>query len=140
MKNPYEDIIHLPHHVSSTCPQMPLADRAAQFSPFAALTGHGVAIRETARLTDQRRELSEDAQSALGDKLTMLADMTTNHPVVSITYFRPDEKKDGGSYTAVIGAVKKIDDYDRVIILMDGTRIPIRDIWEIESELFEKID
>jgi len=140
MKNPYEDILHLPRPVSSTRPQMPIADRAAQFSPFAALTGHGAAIRETARLTDRRRELSEDEQTALGDKLTMLAEIASEHPVVSVTYFQADEKKDGGSYVAAAAAVKKIDEYERVIILMDGTRIPIRDISEIESELFEKMD
>ena len=140
MKNSYEDMLHLPHPVSSTRPQMPIADRAAQFSPFAALTGHGVAIRETARLTDRRRELSEDTQAALGDKLTMLAEIAPDHPMVSITYFRADEKKTGGSYIAAAGAVKKIDEYERVIMLMDGTRIPIRDISEIESELFEKMD
>ena len=140
MKNPYEDILRLPHPVSSTRPQIPIADRAAQFSPFAALTGHGAAIRETARLTDRRRELSEDEQTALGDKLTMLAEIASDRPVVSVTYFRADEKKDGGSYVTAAGAVKKIDEYERVIILMDGTRIPIGDISEIESELFEKTD
>ena len=140
MKNPYEDILRLPRPVSSTRPQMPIADRAAQFSPFAALTGHGAAIRETARLTDRRRELSEDEKTALGDKLTMLAEIASEHPVVSVTYFRADEKKDGGSYVAAADAVKKIDEYERVIILMDGTRIPIGDISEIESELFEKMD
>ncbi len=140
MKNPYEDILHLPRPVSSTRPQMPIADRAAQFSPFAALTGHGAAIRETARLTDRRRELSEDEQTALGDKLTMLAEIASDHPVVSITYFRADEKKDGGSYVTAAGAVKKVDDYERMVALMNGTKIPIRDIVEIESELFEKMD
>ena len=140
MKNPYEDILHLPRPVSSTRPRMPIADRAAQFSPFAALTGHGAAIRETARLTDRRRELSEDEQTALGDKLTMLAEIASEHPVVSVTYFQADEKKDGGSYVAAAAAVKKIDEYERVIILMDGTRIPIGDISEIESELFEKMN
>ena len=140
MKNPYEDILHLPRPVSSTRPRMSLADRAAQFSPFAALTGHGAAIRETARLTGRRRELSEDAEADLGDKLTMLAEIVSDHPVVSGTYFQADEKKDGGSYVAAADAVKKIDEYERVIILMDGTRIPIGDISEIESELFEKMD
>ena len=140
MKNPFEDILYLLHPVSSTHPRMSLADRAAQFSPFAALTGHGAAIRETARLTDRRRELSEDEQTALGDKLTMLAEIASDHPVVSVTYFRADEKKDGGSYVAAAGAVKKIDEYERVIILMDGTRIPIGDISEIESELFIGFD
>ena len=140
MKNPYEDILHLPRPVSSTRPRMSLADRAAQFSPFAALTGHGAAIRETARLTDRRRELSEDEQTSLGDKLTMLAEIASDHPVVSVTYFQADEKKDGGSYVAAADAVKKIDEYERGIMLMDGTRIPIRDISEIESELFEKMD
>lgn len=140
MKNPYEDMLHLPHHVSSTRSKMSITDRGAQFSPFAALTSHGVAILETARLTDRRRELSEDAKAALGNKLSMLAEIALHHPVVLITYFRADEKKAGGSYITAAGAVKKIDEYERILMFMDGTRIPIGDISEIESELFERMD
>ena len=136
----YGALISRPHPDPNHHPRASMAQRAAQFSPFAALTGHGAAIRETARLTERRRELSEDEQTALGDKLTMLAEIAPDHPMVSVTYFRADEKKDDGSYVAAADAVKKIDEYERVIILMDGTRIPIGDISEIESELFEKID
>lgn len=137
MKNSYDDIIHLPHHVSATHPHMPIADRAAQFSPFAALTGHNEAIKETARLTDQKIELGEDEQLALEQRLNILADTDTDYPEVSVTYFKLDEKKSGGSYVTVVGQVKKIDDYERIIVMMDGINIPIEDIMKIKSELFE---
>lgn len=140
MKNPYEDMLKLPRPVSSAYPKMPIIDRAAQFSPFAALTGHGDAIREKARLTERRRKLGEDTQAFLEEKLAMLANATTDHPLATITYFLEDEKKEGGKYVVAAGAIKKIDEYERIIVFMDGTRIPIRDILEIEGELFEGMD
>lgn len=133
---PYDDIIHLPHHVSAARPRMPVADRAAQFSPFAALTGHGATINETARLTEQQKELSEDSKAALREKLNLLADKIADHPEIAVTYFQPDAKKAGGSYITAAGTFKKIDDYKHLIVLMDGTKIPIYDILEIHSELF----
>lgn len=137
MTGPYDDIIHLPHHVSAARPHMPAADRAAQFAPFAALTGHGAAIHETARLTDARKELSTDAKTALAEKLNLLMDKTIGHPEITVTYFRPDERKTGGCYVAATGIFKTIDDYRHVIVMMDGCRIPVGDILEIQSELFQ---
>lgn len=132
---PYDDIIDLPHPTSTKHPRMPLADRAAQFSPFAALTGHDAAIRETARLTDRRVELDEDEKETLDRKLSVLADRLAERPVVVITYFEPDEKKAGGSYEETVGPVRKIDDFKRTVVLEDGHSISIDEIYEIESDL-----
>lgn len=136
MRGPYDDIINLPHHVSATRPRMPLANRAAQFSPFAALTGYEAAIDETGRLTDRRIELSEDAIADLDRKLRLLADAIDEHPEVTLTYFAPDERKEGGAYVTATGTVKKIDDFENVVIMMNGERIAIRDVVEIQGELF----
>ena len=129
----YDDIIHLPHHVSKTHPQMSMEDRAAQFSPFAALTGYDAAIAETARLTDQRVELDEYERQALNEKLQFISEHLKDHPKVSITYFLPDAWKDGGEYVTATGKVKKIDDYEQKIVLMDGTRILMEDMIGIEG-------
>lgn len=137
MTGPYDDMIHLPHHISTTRPHMPIADRAAQFSPFAALTGHSAAIRETARLTDARRELGIDDQTKLNRQLDILAHHHLDHPEIAITYFESDETKDGGRYVTIIGALKKIDDHKQMIYLTDGHSILISDIWEIHSELLD---
>jgi hypothetical protein len=137
MKNSYDDIINLPHHVSATRPHMPALDRAAQFSPFAALTGYEAAVKETARLTDEQVELDEDSKAALEMKLRILSDELFNHPKVEITYFQADAKKDGGAYINAIGTIKKIDEYERVLLMIDGTKIPIEAIIEIEGELFQ---
>lgn len=134
MSGPYDDILDLPHHVSATRPRMSIANRAAQFSPFAALTGYEAAIKETARLTDERIELDESTIAALDVKLHMLKDMIADHPEVAVTYFRKDEKKDGGAYITVTDAVKKIDDFESVIILMNGEKIKFEDILNIECE------
>ena len=131
MSGLYDDIINLPHHVSTTCPRMPIANRAAQFSPFAALTGYDAAIAETARLTDERKELSDDMLETLSMKLGMLEDAIADRPEVSVTYFQKDEKKAGGAYITATGAVKKIDDYEGVIVLVNGKKINIRDILDI---------
>ena len=117
----YDDIIHLPHHVSTAHPPMPAADRAAQFSPFAALTGHEAAIRETARLTDERAELDENAKAVLDEKLRMIQEMLPAHPEITVTYFQPDAKKSGGAYVSVTGRVKKLDLYRQC--LFDGGRV-----------------
>ena len=126
----YDDIIDLPHPTSARHPRMPMADRAAQFSPFAALVGHGAAIRETARLTDQKMELTEDEKAALDERLCLLLD--TGGEAV-FTYFRPDEKKNGGAYVTAVGSIKKLDLLERRVILSDGTIIPVEDILGIES-------
>lgn len=135
----YDDIIGLPHHVSAIRPRMSMIDRAAQFSPFQALTGYGAAIQETGRLTDRKIELSEDERIVLDMKQQILLDNIRERPDVSITYFIPDERKDGGSYVTVTGNVKKIDDYQRLLILTDRAQIPLDEIVDIESELFNNI-
>ena len=135
----YDDIIDLPHHVSATRPRMSMIDRAAQFSPFAALTGYDAAIKETGRLTDERIDLSEESRAALDRKQQILLDNLADHPEISVTYFVPDERKSGGAYVTVTGRVKKVDDYQRLLILTDGTKIPLDDILDIESELFSNI-
>lgn len=136
----YEDIIALPHHVSKTHPQMSLHDRAAQFSPFAALTGYDGAIKETARLTDKRIELDETRKMVLDEKLRIVQTQRSSEPVIKITYFQPDEKKVGGAYVSAIGTMKKIDEYERIVVMQDGTRIPIAEIIGITGEIFQSID
>ena len=128
--NSYEDIINLPHPVSKNHPQMPLRDRAAQFAPFAALTGHDAAIKETARLTDERLELSEEVIAQLNE---IIRNNIGIEQKVSITYFIPDAKKAGGSYVTYSGIVKKIDEYEHTIIMTDQTVIPIEQISEIRN-------
>lgn len=125
----YDDMIDLPHPTSARHPRMSNRDRAAQFSPFAALAGHGAAIQETARLTDRRVELTEDEKTLLDEKLRRLAGSGGE---AVFTYFRPDEKKSGGAYVTAAGALKKIDLLGRRIILTDAVAIPIEDLLEIE--------
>ena len=132
MTKTYDDIIHLPHHVSAIHPHMSAIDRAAQFSPFAALTGYDAAIKETARLTDKRVELDESMKAALSNKLQMIADRLKEHPEIAITYFQPDGKKNGGAYVTVINTVKKIDVYKRIVVLTDGIVIPVDEIISID--------
>ena len=135
----YDDIIDLPHHVSATRLRMSMIDRAAQFSPFAALTGYDAAIKETGRLTDQRIELTEDSRAVLDRKQQLLVDNLADHPEVSVTYFVPDKRKTGGAYVTVTGRVKKVDDYQRLLLLTDGTKIPLDEILDMESELFRSL-
>ena len=136
-RSPYEDIINLPHHVSPTRPRMSMADRAAQFSPFAALSGYGDAVRETARLTGQRIELDESAKAALDEKLRLLAEVIEDRPEAVITYFLPDRRKAGGEYVMVSGTVKRADSVQRELVMTDGTRIPVEDILDIAGDLFK---
>ena len=135
MNNSYDGIIHLPRPVSKTRPRMPLINRAAQFSPFAALAGHEDAIAETARVTDERIELDEDAKVALSEKLRIIGARIKEQPEVSITYFQPDGVKTGGRYVTAVGRVKKIREYERLIVLTDGTSIPMDEIISIESAM-----
>lgn len=130
MNGNYDDIINLPHHVSQTHPRMSMIDRAAQFSPFAALTGHGAAIDETARLTDKKIELDESRKEAIDKKLRTVAEYG-DAIEVEVTYFVPDRKKDGGAYVAVAGTVKKIDSVSREITMNDGRVVPIENIYDI---------
>ena len=131
MNNRYDEIMGLPHHVSKTRPQMPLSDRAAQFAPFAALTGYDSAIKETGRLTDERIELDEEALTALDRKYQLLMDTLDDAPEVTIIYFQPDERKAGGQYVSATGTVKKVDTFGRRILLQDGTRIPLDSVYDL---------
>ena len=137
MTKEYDDIIHLPHHVSTKHPHMATIDRAAQFSPFAALTGHDAAIKETARLTDEKVELDEYMKDILNHRLQIIADLLKEHPEIAITYFQPDEKKNGGTYVTAISTVKKIDVYERIVVMNDVTVIPIDEIIRIDGQIFE---
>ena len=132
----YNDIINLPHHVSSTRPQMPILDRAAQFAPFAALTGYDAAIKETGRLTDEKIELDEEALNILNMKYQILVDCLDDEPEVTFTYFKPDERKAGGAYVKVTGTVKKVDDFERLIVMQNGTKMPMDDILNIDGTIF----
>ncbi len=137
----YDDIINLPHHVSETRPHMSMHDRAAQFSPFAALSGYDDAVKETARLTEQRIELGEDEAQKLAQRLNLLQNRLrempdSGAPEVNITYFVADERKAGGKYVTVNGAVMKIDTYARTLTLADGTKIPIDEIINLDGEIF----
>ena len=140
MNGKYDKIMGLPHHVSKTRPQMPMSDRAAQFAPFAALTGYDATIKETGRLTDERIELDVEALSALDMKYQLLMEALDEAPEVTITYFQPDERKAGGKYVSAVGAVKKIDDFERRITMRDGTRIPTDDVLSIDGELFSSLE
>lgn len=134
--DPYEDIINLPHHVSSKHPQMSMQDRAAQFSPFAALTGYEDAIKETGRLTDVRIELGDEERELLDRKQRYLQERITDRPEITITYFVPDEKKAGGTYISVSGQLKRVDEYARKLELANGKKILLDDIVDIQSGCF----
>ena len=144
MNNPtrhkYEDIIHLPHHISQKHPKMPPLNRAAQFSPFAALTGYDDAIRETERLTDPFTELDEDKKELLDKQLQLIRENLAHRPEIEFTYFQPDSRKNGGTYAVVCGRVKKIDEYERRIIFTDGTALLMKHIRSISGELFRTMD
>ena len=133
---PYEDIVDLPHHVSKKHPQPTMADRAARFAPFAAITGYEEMVLEEARITDDRIELDENSKAALNEKLNMILEFIDEQPEVSITYFEPDKRKAGGAYVTVTGTVKRIDEYEHLVIMTDGKKINIDDIYNLQSELF----
>lgn len=135
MTDAYDDIIHFPHHRSSCRSHMSIHDRAAQFSPFASLTGLDSAIEETGRLTDSRIELEEYGRTVLDRKLTLLLEQLKEHPRVSVTYFCPDEKKSGGAYREISGRVHKIDLYRNVLTMADGQEISIEEISDIGLEI-----
>ena len=128
MKTPYDDIIHLPHHVSQNHPQMPLRERAAQFAPFAALTGYEAAVGETARLTSERRELDPQEAEELNRRLTELAARLPDHPEVTVEYFVPDDRKAGGAYVTVTGRVRHISVPEKTLVLEDGAVISLEDV------------
>ena len=133
---PYEDIVDLPHHVSRKHPQPTMADRAARFAPFAAITGYEEMVLEEARITDDRIEMDESSKAALNEKLNIILEFVDEQPEVSITYFEPDKRKAGGAYVTVTGTVKRIDEYEHLVIMTDGKKINIDDIYNLQSELF----
>ena len=136
----YADIIDLPHHQSDTRPKMSNYDRAAQFSPFAALTGHAESIKETARLTDEYSDQSEEMKAIMNEKILFLMEQLENQPEITITFFKPDEKKQGGAYITITGVVKKIKTYERQIQMTTGDLIPIDMIFGIDGEIFSRMD
>ena len=132
MKTPYDDIIRLPHHVSRNHPQMLMHDRAAQFAPFAALTGYEAEVGETARLTAERRELDEQEAQELNRSLVALIARLPERPEVTVEYFIPDDRKAGGAYVTVTGRVRHVSLPERILVMEDGTAIPMDDIAVLE--------
>ena len=136
MSGPYDDIIHLSHPTSKNRPRMSIHDRAAQFSPFAALSGHAAAIAETARLTDRKLELDEDTKAELDRRQAILLEHISERPEITVTWFRPDERREGGAYITTTGRLKKLDEAERILILTDDTRIPLEAVVSLESDSF----
>ena len=134
----YEDIINLPHHVSYKHPRMSSKMRAAQFAPFAALTGYEDAVRETARLTSDMKELDEEMKLILDEKIKIINEKINENPIITITFFIPDLKKEGGEYSTITNYVSKIDEYKQTIIMNDKTEISINNIIEIEGEILKE--
>lgn len=133
MMNDYKDIIDLPHPDPQNHPRMSMLSRAAQFAPFAALTGYEAAIEETARLTNDQLSLDEYHQELLNRKYLLLQEQLAEHPTITIVYFEPDTKKSGGVYRSVTGIVKIIDEYNRCLILSNGQQIPLMSIIDIDG-------
>ena len=136
MDNRYNDIINLPHYRSKKRQPMSIHDRAAQFSPFAALTGHDDAIKETARLTDKKIELDETTKTILNEKFNFIMERIFDQPEITVTYFIPDSLKSGGVYVDYTGKVKKYDYINRILYFTDNTEIKVDNILEIESRIF----
>jgi hypothetical protein len=136
----YDDIINLPHHVSKTHPHMSLADRAAQFSPFAALTGYEEAIKEAGRIVDEKIELSEEEKEEINRKLNYLNEHKKENIQITVTYFLMDMKKSGGSYRQITSNLKRLDEIEKTILLADNTILRIDDIRKIQSPLFDTLD
>ncbi len=135
----YDTIINLPYNGVKKHAKMPLEERSAQFAPFAALTGYDGQIKEKARLTNKRIEIDEDIKALLDTKIQIINDNISNDSKVEITYFVPDNKKDGGEYVSVIDTVREIDNFNRFIIMESNIKIPINEIIDINSEIFNNI-
>lgn len=133
---PYEDIVNLPRHISKVHPQATMADRAARFSPFAAISGYEDMVKEAARVTEERIDITDATKELLNEKLNMIIEFLDEEPEVTITYFEPDKKKDGGAYISITGTVKRIDEYERIVLMSDDKKIRIEEIYAIESDLF----
>ena len=136
----YDTILHLPHHVSEKHPPIPMEERAAQFSPYAALTGFGAVIDETRRLTDPRHTLSEEALSHLNRQYQLLLEHLPERPEITLTYFQPDARKDGGTYLTLTGRVKKVEAYEQRLVLEDGTAIAMENIMSMEGKVFAEME
>ena len=136
----YDDILDVPHHVSQVHPPMPMEKRAAQFSPFAALTGYEDAVLETERMTDSRIELDENQRETLEKRLQLLLDAKERMPEVTLTWFVPDERKAGGQYVTHTGILRRFDSLARVLSLEDGTLIPADDVTEVSSEYLHALN
>lgn len=132
----YGDIMDLPHHVSARHPRMPLEERAAQFSPFAALAGHGEAVRETERITAPFAEPGEDKKELLNRKLLCLKEREREAPEIEATYYKPDERKSGGAYVTVRGQLKKVDTQGERLLFADGTAVLFERLWSVEGDVF----
>lgn len=128
----YDDIINMSHHISSKHPQMKIIDRAAQFAPFAALTGHKESINEASRITDSKKELDENQKEILNNKLNYILLNLNKLLEIKITYFQADLKKSGGKYVTVLASIKKIDEYNKVLVLNNGMKIKIDDLYWLE--------
>ena len=128
----YDDIINMPRHISSKHPQMKIIDRAAQFAPFAALTGHKESINEASRITDSKKELDENQKEILNNKLNYILLNLDKLLEIKITYFQADLKKSGGKYVTVLASIKKIDEYNKVLVLNNGKKIKIDDLYWLE--------
>ena len=135
-KFPYEDIVNLPRPISKNHPQPTMSDRAARFAPFAAITDYEAMVLEEARETEKRIVPDENALSLLNEKLNILQEFPDKISEIKVTYFIPDKKKSGGAYVTVKGSIKKIDPYEKLLILSDEKQIPIEDIYKLESEFF----
>lgn len=135
-KFPYEDIVNLLPHISKRHPQPTMMDRAARFAPFAAITGYEEMVLEEARVTEERIDLDEGALSHLNEKLNMIQEFLDEEPEVTITYFEPDKKKSGGAYVSITGTVKRIDEYEHLVLMTDGKKIKIEEIYNIQGDLF----
>lgn len=140
ISEPYADIIDMPHHISGKHMQMSMQNRAAQFAPFAALTGHNEAIKETARVTEEFIELDENNKYIIDVKLQLLQECIHNYPEITIVYFKPDRMKSGGEYVTCTSNVKKIDSYKRKVVMLDGTNIPIAMIIDINGDIFNNLE
>ena len=131
----YSDIINLSRPVSKR-PRMSLEQRSAQFAPFAALTGYEGQVKETARLTNKKIEINEELKEILNKKIQLIQKKIKEQPQIEITYFIPDLKKEGGRYETICNAIQKIDMYTNEFVMLDGTRININDIIDIQGNLF----
>ena len=136
MADNYSDIINQPHHTSKTRKRMSQSNRAAQFAPFAALTGHDASIREAARLTDKKIELDDKSQEILNMKLNLLKEHLKERPEITVTYFVPDTKKDGGAYVEYSGTIRVIDEIENTLIFTDRTTINIEMVLDAQSLMF----